>query len=470
MSVPATETREQETQGGPQAPQMLASFLEHLVKNQVLTIGQAAKAAQWKNENAADKRSMPELLEQEFGINRDVVRQQIAQYYAFRVIDPRDRSTRRLLASDINRILRSLPESVAQQLLKAQLLPYDLAESQPDKIVLVTPNPSDREIHKLARALPFKKFEICYLKQSDWNEYWRLLTADREKPASEKVVATVTENTETDFEGVMDREIARTLLHSKLDNIFADALRNGATEIHFVPQGVRKTDVLFRLEGHLSLWVGMEDVRCEAVATALKASGINLDRYERLTVQQGLIHGVVEKRPLRLSVSTIPVLSRDPGLRHESVVLHVMQETESVPSLNSIGLDPHSAGVLDVALGRGRGLVLFAGFNQSALRLTIAASLKTIVKPTLNIVTVEESVEFLVDGVRQIKLNPRLTASDAIRAIGAQDPDVVVLGDIDDPTVGPVALKMANIGQLVFSSIHTRTGVTALARLFRVCR
>jgi len=462
------ETKEQETQGGPQAPQMLASFLEHLVKNQVLTLGQAAKAAQWKQENAAEKRPMAELLEQEFGINRDVVSQQIAQYYAFRVIDPRDRSTRHLLVSDINRILRSLPESVTQQLLKAQLLPYDLAENQPDKIVLVTPNPSDRDIHKLARALPFKKFEICYLKQSDWNEYWRLLTLEREKPASEKVVAPVTESSESDFEGAMDREIVRTLLSSKLDNIFADALRGGATEIHFVPQGVRKTDVLFRLNGHLSLWVSMEDVRCEAVATALKASGTNLDRYERLAVQQGLIHGIVEKRPLRLSVSTIPVLSRDPGLRHESVVLHVMQETESVPSLDGIGLDPHSAEVLGVALSGVRGLVLFAGFNQSALRATIAASLKTIVKPTLNIVTVEESVEFLVDGVRQIKLNPRLTAPDAIRAIGAHDPDVVVLGEIDDPAVAAVALKMANIGQLVFGSIHTRTGVTALARLFRV--
>jgi type IV pilus assembly protein PilB len=468
MSVPTMETKEQETQGGPQAPQMLASFLEHLVKNQVLTLGQAGKAAQWKQDNASDKRTMAELLEQEFGINRDVVRQQIAQYYAFRVIDPRDRSTRRLLFSDINRMLRSLPDSVTQQLLKAQLLPYDLAENQPDKIVLVSPNPSDREIHKLARALPFKKFEICYLKEGDWNEYWRLLTAEREKPALEKVVAAVTESSESDFEGVMDREIVRTQLNSKLDNIFADALRNGATEIHFVPQGARKTDVLFRLEHRLSLWVSMEDVRCEAVVTALKSSGINLDRYERLAVQQGFIHGMVEKRGLRLAVSSVPVLSRDPGLRQESVVLHVMQETEGVPSLDSIGLDPYAAEVLGVALSGGRGLVLFAGYNSSALRATIAASLKTIVKPALNIVTVEETVEFLVDGVRQIKLNPHLTLPDALRAIAAHDPDVVVLGDIDDLAVASEALKMANIGQLVLSSIHTRTGVTALSRLYRV--
>ena len=125
-------------QEDPKPRRCWRQFLEHLVKNQVLTLAQAAKAAQWKRENANEKRPMAELLEQEFGINRDVVSQQIAQYYAFRVIDPRDRSTRRLLVSDINRMMRALPESVTQQLLKSQLLPYDLAENQPDKIVLVT--------------------------------------------------------------------------------------------------------------------------------------------------------------------------------------------------------------------------------------------------------------------------------------------------------------------------------------------
>lgn len=461
------EIKDHEAQAGGAGSQGLASFLEHLVKNQVITSAQAIQVTKVKQQNPADKRSMAELLEQEFAINRDVMRQQIAQYYAFRVVDPKERSVRRLLPSEINKILRSLPDAVQQQLLKAQLLPYDLAENQPDKIVLVTPNPSDREIHKLARALPYKKFEICYLKESDWLDFRRMLSSERDKPVPEKVVTSVPEVAESDFEGTMDREITRTQLHSQLDNIFADALRNKVTEIHFVPLGPRKTDVLFRMDGHLSLWASMEDVRCEAVTTAIKTTGINLDRYERLAIQQGMIHRMVERRPLRLSVSTIPVISRDPGLRYESVVLHVMRESDSVASLESLGLDPHSAEVLGVALAGMRGLVLFAGFDRNSLRGTIAAALRSIVKPALNILTVEEPVEFLVDGARQIKLNPRLTASDAIRAIGAHDPDVVVLGEIDDPGVASVALKMANIGQLVFCSIHARNGITGLSRLFQ---
>ena len=266
----------------------------------------------------------------------------------------------------------------------------------------------------------------------------------------------------------MDREIGRTQLNSLLENIFADALRNRATEIHFMPLGPRRTDVLFRLDGHLSLWVSMEDVRCEAVPTALKMLTGNMDRYERMAAQQGMIFRMVEKMPLRMSVSSIPIASGDPGLRHESVVLHLIRETESVPSLRNIGLDAHSADVLNAALTGRRGIILFAGFDHYALRTTIAASLRSIVKPALNIMTIEERLSYLVDGVRQIKLNPRLSANDAVRAIDAHDPDVVFLGEIDGPEIAAVALRLANIGQLVFCSIHARDAVTSLARLLRI--
>jgi type IV pilus assembly protein PilB len=461
------EAREQDTQGGRAAPQVLASFVEYLVKNQVITTTQALQLNRWKQQNPSERRSTFELLEQELKIPRDVLRMQIAQYYAFRIIDPRDRALRRLLPSEINKILRGLPESVSQQLLKAQLLPYDLAENQPDKIVLVTPNPSDREIHKLARFLPFKKFEICYLKESDWNDFRLLLASERDKPTPEVAVTPVTDGVETDFEGIMDREISRAQLPAQLDNIFADAMRTGATEIHFVPAGPRKTEILFRLDGQLSRWANMDEVRCEAVTTAIKAAGINLDRYERMAGQQGMIHKIVEKKPLRMTVSTIPILTRDPGMRYESAVLHITRENESVPSLESLGLDPHTANVLTTALTGMRGLVLFAGFDQRALRATVAACLHKIVKSTINVVTLEDPVEFLIDGVRQIKINSRLTLKDGVRLLADHDPDVVVLGDIDDPEIAKVSLRLANIGQLVFCSIHARDGVGALTRLFR---
>ena len=156
----------------------------------------------------------------------------MAQYYAFRTIEPRERHVRRLLVADAGKILRALPEATRQLVIKHKLLPFDLAENQPDKLVLITPNPADREIHELARVFPFKKFEICYMRESDWSDYLEKVLAEREKTTSEPVVVPANEGSESDFESLMEREVVRAQLHGQLGAVFEDAIRGGATEIH----------------------------------------------------------------------------------------------------------------------------------------------------------------------------------------------------------------------------------------------
>ena len=171
----------------------------------------AMQAAEWKKHNDRDKRSLVEILKEEFGLSQDVLHYQVAQFYAFRVIDINERGARRLLASDALKILRGLPESIRQLAMRHKVLPYDLAENQPDKIIVVTPNPADREISDVARALPYKKFEICYMKERDWAEYWRQLTLEKDQPGSSTLTVTdsVVEEEESDFEGAIDRDISR---------------------------------------------------------------------------------------------------------------------------------------------------------------------------------------------------------------------------------------------------------------------
>ena len=157
------------TQGGTPRP-FMTSFLEHLVRNRIISEEVAVQAAEWKKTNDRDKRSLVEILKEEFGLSQDVLHYQVAQFYAFRVIDINERGARRLLPTDVLKILRGLPESIRQLAMRHKVLPYDLAENQPDKIIVVTPNPADREISDVARALPYKKFEICYMKERDWAE------------------------------------------------------------------------------------------------------------------------------------------------------------------------------------------------------------------------------------------------------------------------------------------------------------
>ena len=120
------------TQGGTPRP-FMTSFLEHLVRNRIISEEVAMQAAEWKKTNDRDKRSLVEILKEEFGLSQDVLHYQVAQFYAFRVIDINDRGPRRLLPSDVLKIIRGLPEQVRQLAMRHKVLPYDLAENQPGK-------------------------------------------------------------------------------------------------------------------------------------------------------------------------------------------------------------------------------------------------------------------------------------------------------------------------------------------------
>jgi len=440
--------------------QPLASFLDHLIKTGVVSKQQAREASEWKQQNPKDKRGLPEILEEVFNVARDPLRQAVAQYYAFRTISLFERTVRKLLPSDVNKILHALPEATFHQLMKYKLLPYDLAENQTDKIILVTPNPADREIHELARVFPYKRFEVCYMKETEWADYWRLLTSGKEPV--EQVAASVSDASEGDFEGVLDREIARAKVAVQLDNILLDAVRANASEIHFVVRAPRKTDVLFRLDGHLSSWHTIDEVRCEAVAAALKELTVGIDRYERQAVQLGVIQRVVENVVIRCTVSVLPVLSRDAGSRYESIVLRVFREADTLPRLDQLGLDAHTSRVLHGALTASRGLILFSGMAKSGASMLLTAALRSILKSTLNVVIVQKKVDYIVDGARQVKLNPRLSVEDALDTIVDHDPDVIVLGEVVNPSVAQVAIRLANIGHLVLAALPSRNAAKAL--------
>jgi type IV pilus assembly protein PilB len=450
--------------GGPRP--FMTSFLEHLVRNRIISEDVAVQAAEWKKGNEKDKRSLIEILKEEFGLSQDVLHYQVAQFYAFRVIDINERGARRLLPTDVLKILRSLPDPIRQLAMRHKVLPYDLAENQPDKIIVVTPNPADREISDVARALPYKKFEICYMKERDWAEYWRQLTLEKDQPGSSALSAaeTTEEETEEEFEEVIDRDISRGQLLALVENILADAVRVAATDIHVIPRPPRRTDVSFRIDGQLALWYSIEDTRPEAVLAVIKSRAASLDRFERLAVQEGVFQKSVDNQMVRFVLSVIPIVSREVGGRLESAVIRVQREPDPAP-LDSIITEPYTLRVLRESLSRPRGLVLFAGPLGSGKGATVASALRAVAKPGLNLVTVEDPVETFLEGARQVKLTPKLSYEDAVRSITRHDPDIVYINDITDASIATAALRLAIGGVQVFATMTTQDSVVAVTRL-----
>jgi type II secretory ATPase GspE/PulE/Tfp pilus assembly ATPase PilB-like protein len=167
------------------------------------------------------------------------------------------------------------------------------------------------------------------MKESNWAEYWRQLTAERQQPAT-PIVETVSDEEVLDLESILERDVSRGQLPGLVENLFADAARVGATSIHFVPRAARKTEIYFRIDGQLTLWYSIEDARTESVVAVVKSRSFNLDRYERLAAQEGSAQKIVDNLAVRYKLSVLPVMSRDVSGRFESVVVRILRDASTL--------------------------------------------------------------------------------------------------------------------------------------------
>jgi type IV pilus assembly protein PilB len=249
-----------------------------------------------------------------------------------------------------------------------------------------------------------------------------------------------------------------------VENIFSDAARVGATDIHVIPRSARKTDVCFRIDGQLALWYTIEDTRSEAVVAVVKTRGQGMDRFERMAAQTGAVQKTVDSQLIRYSVSVLPVASRELSGKLESVVIRVQRDPDA-DGLDVLVSQPYALRVLKEALARPRGLIVLAGPSGGGKTATLIAALRSVMKPGLSTVTVEEPVELFLDGARQIKINPKLAFDDALEAIVQHDADIVYIGSLDRGSASATALRLALAGRQVFGKLHAKDAVTAVARL-----
>lgn len=448
----------------------MTSFLEHLVRNKIVS-DEVAILVSSRKQDSKDKRRLVEVLTEEFDIPKDILHREVARFYSFRIIELSERSARRLQPSAINMLLTSLPEAIYGLAMKFKVLPYENAENQPDKLLVVTPNPSDREVYEVARTFPYKKFEICYMSEKDWTELWRQVNIDKQVTGSSvtgKTSEAVFEEDDSELDTVLEKEINRSQLIGLVENILSDAVRVGASDIHVVPRGKRHTDICFRIDGKLTVWYTVEDARAEAVVAVVKGRGMNLDRFERLAAQDGSAQKLIDNQTIRFRMSILPVISRELNGKFESVVIRILRDADANVSLQTIGFDPYSLRVFKDAIEKPHGIVILTGPTGSGKSTTLVAALRSVMDPSMNTITVEDPVEYLLEGARQVKLSHKLDFESAMRAILRHDPDIVMVGEIRDRITADIAIKLANTGHLTFSTLHTNDASSAVSRLFKM--
>jgi type IV pilus assembly protein PilB len=244
-----------------------------------------------------------------------------------------------------------------------------------------------------------------------------------------------------------------------VNQIIKEALLDRASDIHFEPFE-KDMRVRYRVDGVLHEVMRLPKSARPEITSRIKIMA-DMNITERRRPQDGRIQLRVDDRPVDLRVATLPTP------HGESITIRVLSQSLAFYSLEDLGMAEEHLRQMNIMLGKPYGAILVAGPTGSGKSTTLYAGLKRINDETRKIITVEEPVEYQMNGVTQIGVNKAigLTFASGLRQILRSDPDVVMIGEIRDPETAETAVRAALTGHLVLSSIHTNDAPSALLRL-----
>lgn len=448
--------------------QGVSGFIEWLVGQGIVTQKMVNQAVEWKQtHDGNDKRLLFQILYEECGADREDIFQAFAKYYSFKTFDYDSLKLDSDKLAFIQKMLDVLPPHFKELSEKHKILPFQVSTSDPSKLYVLTPELTHSAIHRVARAFPYPKYEVCYVGLKTYEEIYRELTLEQQGRVSEEMMGYIEEDSEKAL-SELDEEILKGHLGEVIDNILADAVRLNASDVHIVPKAARKTEIHFRIDGHLTLWRTIDDVRTDAISAVVKDIAKGTDRFERNMAQDGFAQKITDNKVVRFRMSVIPIVGRDLKVKFESIVIRVLVDPEANLTIENIGFQAYALERFKKAIAKPSGLIVLTGPTGSGKSTTLLTALRSVMDPSLNVITVEDPVEYLIDGARQVKLNPKLDFEGALRAILRHDPDIVMVGEMRDRITADMAIKLANTGHLTFSTLHTNDAVGVIARLYKM--
>ncbi len=354
--------------------------------------------------------------------------------------------------------LQDVPRSVAEQY---TLLPIQVSQ---DRILVAMADSTDVFAMDEVRSRTGKRVEPI---EVDEEELRRAIEQFYSTHARSKVKMVDTQDLgvavgTAGVEGV-DDSLAEMLDQAPVvrivQEIVKDAVRMNASDIHIEPRGEHVT-VRYRLDGQLNVVTELPTDMHRYVLSRIKILA-GEDIAETRKPQDGRFATIVDDRPIDLRVSTLPTYWG------EKAVLRILDKSRTLVSLNQLGFRPDTQKEFDTLIARKQGMILVTGPTGSGKTTTLYASLHKLNDDTKNITTVEEPVEYEVEGLNQVAVNEAvdLTFATALRSILRQDPDVILIGEIRDLDTAQMAFRASLTGHLVLSTLHTNDAPSAATRL-----
>ncbi len=425
-----------------------------------------------EKEPGTSNRRLGQILYQDLELERDKIMKGISNIYAFNEVFEEKDSIDSDQIEKIRSYMKELPQEVIDELVHQKAIPI---EKERHSITVAASDPTDPVIVELIEKFNFRNYELVYCRYQllenilsevyeQKNEFLDLL---EDIEYDEPDLAEPDEAKKIDEEEI-DAEINQSMLNSLVEGFLVEAVRRGVSDIHIVPSGVATTDIRFRLDGKLDMWHQQSNVKPEAISAVVKDKTRNVDRFERDASQDGFIQRQVDNHSIRYRVSIMPMVGKEFDRKFESIVIRVLDDRKVITDLNVLGLQEKAKQNFVKAIEKPSGIVIITGPTGSGKSTTLVAALYYVIDPSVNVLTVEEPVEYLIEGARQLKLSNHMTFDHAMRGILRHDPDIVLVGEIRDLKTAEIAIKLANTGHLTFSTLHTNDAPSAISRLYKM--
>jgi len=444
-------------------------FKKGIIDGQMLEKALAAKT----NDKSKIKRNLAQILVQDFKFDHDTIFREVAILYAFRELETRPEDIPDSRLDSIKNMIIGSGDAIKMQILENKIIPFMFDERNKDKLIIAAIDPTDRNIPKIAFGLNAKKYEVIFIRKKD---YEKLI--EKIFPPENEFLKALEENVQMDIEEgredasldeqELDAEINKSALINLVEGALVEGVRKGASDIHFIPRSGNKTHIMFRIDGNLQTWYIQEGTLPEAVVAVVKDRAKGMDRFEREMAQDGFIQREIDNIIIRFRVSILPMVGTELKNKFESVVIRILDDRKVIRDLDKLGLAGTARKSFEKAINEPQGMVILTGPTGSGKSTTLVAALYQVITPEVNVLTVEDPVEYVIEGARQLKIGYKMNFEQAIRSILRHDPDIVLVGEMRDKETAEIAIKLANTGHLTFSTLHTNDAPSAVARLYKM--
>ncbi len=330
------------------------------------------------------------------------------------------------------------------------------------KIVVAASNPSDLQALDIIRQLTKRDLEVYFAFEDDIEFVYNRFFGEKHLTDNMKTlgIEVETEKKEPTLTVAEDALVDEAPVVKLINTLFENAFRSHASDIHIEPNDTQLR-VRFRIDG--ALYETMKDISLAYHAPMVSRIKVlaNLDIAEKRIPQDGRVPIEIDKQKADLRVSIIPTNFG------EKVVLRILYKQTQFYSLDRLGLFDQDLKDIEEILASPNGLIYVAGPTGSGKTTTLYACLHRLNSVHRNLMTLEDPIEYILPGVTQVAVNPKvgLTFAGGLRSFLRQDPDIIMVGETRDPETAKITIQASLTGHLVLSSVHTNDAVNVVTRL-----